>query len=80
MKIRDKLYELSVRNHVPRKVYTDFRNILNKQINVAKEKNYENGFNIYEKNVKKTWSLINSVIKPKKIKAKNINFWQKYWN
>ena len=70
MKIRDKLYKLSVKNHVPRKVYTDFRNLLNKQINVAKEKYYEKEFNIYEKNVKKTWSLINSVIKPKNTKPK----------
>ena len=70
MKIRDKLYKLSVKNYVPRKVYTDFRNILNKQINQAREKYYENEFNNNEKNIKKTWSVINSVLKPKNVKPK----------
>ena len=70
MKIRDKLYKLSLKNHVPRKVYTDFRNSLNKQITVAKEKYYEKEFNNNEKNVKKTWSLINNVLKPKNVKPK----------
>ena len=65
MKIRDKLYKLSVKNYVSRKVYKDFRNILNKQINEAREKFYENEFKNNEKNVKKTWSVINRVLKPK---------------
>ena len=70
MKMRDKLYKLSLKNYVPRKVYTDFRNILNKQLNVAREKSYENEFNKNEKNIKKTWSVINSVLKPKNKKPK----------
>ena len=47
--MRDKLYKLSLKNYVPRKVYTDFRNILNKQLNEAREKFYENEFNKNEK-------------------------------
>ena len=70
MKMRDKLYKLSLKNYVPRKVYTDFRNILNKQLNEAREKFYENEFNKNEKNIKKTWSVINSVLKPKNKKPK----------
>ena len=42
MKIRDKLYKLSVKNYVSKKVYKDFCNILNKQINEARESFYEN--------------------------------------
>ena len=65
MKIRDKLYKLSEKNYVSKKVYKDYRNILNKQINEAREKFYENKFKNNESNIKKTWSVINNVLKPK---------------
>ena len=72
MKIRDKLYKLSEKNYVSKKVYKDFRNILNKQINEAREKFYSNEFKNNESSIKKTWSVINSVLKPK-IKSPKIS-------
>ena len=55
MSIRDKLFKLSENDYIPRKTYTDFRNILTKQIVEAKAKYYEKEFKDNENNVKKTW-------------------------
>ena len=65
MSIRDKLHKLSVKNYVPRKTYTDFRNKLTKQMVEAKAKYYEKEFKDNENNIKETWSLINSALKSK---------------
>ena len=65
MSIRDKLHKLSVKNYVPRKTYTDFRNKLTKQMVEAKAKYYEKEFKDNENNIKETWSIINSALKSK---------------
>ena len=70
MDIRDKLYKASVKKIIPRKIYNDFRNLLNKQLNEAKELYFENKFKENENNIKKTWSVINNVLKPKTKKGK----------
>ena len=37
MKIRDSLYKASTKKYIPRKIYTDFRNVLNNQLKDAKK-------------------------------------------
>ena len=65
IKIRENLAKLYKRQRITRKTFTDFRNKLNKQICEAKEKFYQNKFKENEGNVKKTWEIINNVIKNK---------------
>ena len=65
IKIRENLAKLYKRQRITRKTFTDFRNKLNKQICEAKEKYYQNKFKENEGNVKKTWQIINNVIKTK---------------
>ena len=66
MKIRDKLHKLANKNRIDRKIFTVFRNRLTAQLRQAKTKYYAEQFKIYDNNIKKTWDLINSVIKSKK--------------
>ena len=63
--IRDKLFKLSEKNFIPRKIFNDFRNKLNKQIVDAKAKYYEQEFKENENNLKNTWSIINRVLNSK---------------
>ena len=65
IKIRENLAKLYKRQRISQKTFTDFRNILNKQICEAKERFYHNKFKENEGNVKKTWEIINNVIKSK---------------
>ena len=65
MKIKDNLFKLSKRNLVDRKIYTDFRNLLNTEIRKAKSDYYTNKFNDNEGNIKETWKTINKAIKSK---------------
>ena len=66
MKIRDKLNKLANKKRIDRKIFTDFCNQLTSQLRQAKTKYFEEQFEIYENNIKKTWDIINSVIKSKK--------------
>ena len=70
LKIRDKLKNLANNKNISRKIYTDFRNKVTYQLRQAKAKYYDEKFEANAGNIKKTWEVINSVIKPKKVRPK----------
>ena len=70
IKIRDKLAKLSSKNKISRKQYTDYRNSLTTELRQAKATYYENQLETHSNNIKKTWEVINSLIKPKKAFSK----------
>ena len=66
IKIRDNLNKLARKKKMNRKVYTVFRNKVTSELRLAKTKYFEEQFEKYADNIKKTWEVINSVIKSKK--------------
>ena len=66
MKIRDKLYKAAHKKRINENIYKEFRNKLTNQIRKAKASYYKNEFTKNSHNIKKTWSIINEVLKPKK--------------
>ena len=66
IKRRDNLNKLANKKKIVRTVYTEFRNNLTTELRQAKTNYYENQFEMNENNTKKTWEVINSVIKSKK--------------
>ena len=70
MKERDKLCKLAKKKKIDKKTYTDFRNKLNKILRVSKFEYYCQQFEFHKNNTKKTWDVINNVIKPKRGKRK----------
>lgn len=65
LKIKDKLGQLAARNVINVDIFKKFRNLVTSQIRRAKEKFFEKEFQDNSNNIKKTWSLINDVIKTK---------------
>ena len=66
IKRRDNLNKLANKKKIDRTVYTEFRNNLTTELRQAKTKYYEEQFEMNTNNTKKTWEVINSVIKSKK--------------
>ena len=66
IKERDKLHKLAGQKIINRKVYTDFRNQLTNEFRQAKTKYFQEQFERNSNNIKKTWEVINSVIRTKK--------------
>ena len=66
MKIRDNLNKLAKKKKIDRKTFTDYRNLLTTELRNAKTNYFEEQFETHGKNIKKTWEVINSVIKSKK--------------
>ena len=66
MKIRDKLYKAAFKKRISLDTYRSFRNKLTDQIRKAKANYYENEFKKNSANLRKTWSIINEILKPKK--------------
>ena len=73
MKIKDNLFKRSKRSLADRKIFTDFRNLLNTQIRNAKSEYYTNKFNENEGSIRETWKTINSAIKMKHQSKATIN-------
>ena len=65
MKERDKLCRLSKKKKIDKKTYTDFRNNLNERLRVSKGEYYNQLFEFHKNNTKKTWEVINNVIRTK---------------
>ena len=63
MKERDKLCRLSKKKKIDKKTYTDFRNNLNERLRVSKGEYYNQLFEFHRNNTKKTWEVINNVIR-----------------
>ena len=70
IKIRNKLSKLAKKHRIDQKIYADFRNLLTSQLREAKSKYYEEQFKNNSNNIKKTWEIINSVIKSKNVQTK----------
>ena len=66
IKNRDKLYKAASKKRISKDVYTNYRNKLTADLKKTKAKYYENEFKKNSANLKKTWSIINDVLKPKK--------------
>ena len=70
LKIRENLNRLSKKNRICRKIFTNFRNKVTTQLRLAKAKYFEEQFETHKNNIKKTWEVINSVIRSKRVKSK----------
>ena len=69
IRIRDKLSTLAKKKKIDRKAYTDYRNLLTTELRKKKAKYFEDQFETNANNTKKTWEVINGVIKQKKPKT-----------
>ena len=67
LKIRDRMAKLSNRGRIDRNTYTQFRNLLTKQIRNAKVKYFNDQFEKCKNDIRKTWKIINNTTK------KNVN-------
>ena len=67
IKNRDKLYKAASKKRISKDIYTNYRNKLTAELKKTKAKYYENEFKKNSANLKKTWSIINDVLKPKKV-------------
>ena len=70
IKIRSNLKKLARKKIIEPKTYRRFRNKVTNELNLAKIKYFEYQFDTYATNIKKTWEVINSVIKSKKVNSK----------
>ena len=70
MKIRENLNKLSKKKTICRKIYTVFRNKVTTELRIAKAKYFEEQFETHKNNIRKTWEVINSVIRSKRVKSK----------
>ena len=66
------MHKLSAKKRIDSKIYKDYRNHLTSEIRKAKSIHYENELKKNSSNLKKTWTLINEVIRTKKSRP-NIN-------
>ena len=62
---RDELSKAADKNRISKDVFRKYRNKLKTELRKAKAKYYENEFKKNSNNLKKTWSIINDVLKPK---------------
>ena len=67
LKIRDNLGRLASKGRINRKTYTEFRNSVTKQLRELKVAYYNKEFENSHGSIKKTWDIINSSIKKRKI-------------
>ena len=75
IKIKDNLCIFAKKGKVEKKVYKDFRNILNKQLKNAKALYHYKKFHDNNGNIKKTWEIININIK-KRTNNRNIELFE----
>ena len=64
IKRRDNMYVLLLKQEITRTEFKRFRNKVTKDIRLAKEKYYKNKFDQFRTNLRKTWEIINSVVRP----------------
>merc|ERR1739842_6383 len=62
--------KLANKKKINRNVYTEFRNQLTKELRQAKTKYFANEFEMNANNTKKTWEIINNVIRSTKVYTK----------
>ena len=64
IKRRQNLFVLLKNNKISTLAYKRFKNFVTNKIRNAKINFYSNKFNAYKSDIKKTWKLVNSVLKP----------------
>ena len=64
IKRRDNMYVSLLKREITRTDFNRFRNIVTLDIRLAKAKYYKDNFRKFKSNMRKTWELINSVIRP----------------
>ena len=64
IKRRDNMYVSLLRQDITRMEFNRFRNKVTMDIRLAKGKYYKNQFDKFKKNLRKTWEIINSVVRP----------------
>ena len=64
IKRRDNLYVSLLRQEITRTDFNRFRNKVTTDIRLAKTKYYKNNFEKFRSNMRKTWQLINNVVRP----------------
>ena len=64
IKRRDNMYVSLLRHDITRTDFNRFRNKVTMDIRLAKAKYYKNKFEEFKTNMRKTWELINSVVRP----------------
>ena len=62
-KLKNKLAKLSRKGKIPKKEYTDIKNVLTNELRQAKAQYYENDFFKKQGDIKGTWKIINKNIK-----------------
>jgi len=67
-----KLFKLFKRDQIPFVTYNSYKNILTSVVRRAKQRYYKNKFNMYMNDVKRTWNMANSLIRPKDRKTVDI--------
>ena len=70
LKISNNLFLLHRNGKVSRKAYNRYRNYVTGRIRGARLSYYATKFETYKTDVKETWKLLNSVVKPKKSSVK----------
>ena len=76
IKRRNNMYVSLLRQDISRTEYNGFRNRLTLDIRLAKANYYKNKFDNFKNNMRKTWELINNVVRPgfsKKIFLKKLS-------
>ena len=64
IKKRQNLFMLQRQNKISTVAYNRFRNLVTSKIRTAKKTYFQNLFNDIKKDTKKTWSIINEIIRP----------------
>jgi len=73
IKKRQNMYSLQRKNLISKENYNRFKNFVTAQVRRSKKDYYEYKLKMYKKDMKKTWGLINNIIKPTSKKSvKNI--------
>ena len=64
IKRRQNLFILVKTNKITKVAFNRYRNFVTSKIRIAKEKYFEDKFDAYKSNIKRTWNLINKLINP----------------
>ena len=72
MKKRQNMFNLYKLNRISTYSYNRYRNFVTSEIRKAKKTFFENKFKNFKRDIKQTWSIINSILKPHKTKTEPI--------
>ena len=70
IKKRQNYYKLYCENKISNYTYNRFRNFVTGQIRTSKERYFDNKFKDFQYNIKRTWKIINNILRPKSLHNK----------